>query len=64
MEKEFIRGQIIENTKVNGGLIKCMVKAHLYGQMDVNIWVNIQKIKRKVMGNLLGLMEGAIEENG
>lgn len=41
-----------------------MGKVHLYGQMDVNIQVNIQKTKRKVMGNLLGLMEDATEENG
>ena len=64
MEKEFIRGLIIENTKENGGLIKCMEREHLYGQTDVNTQASIQKTKRKAMGNLLGRMEGATEENG
>lgn len=36
-EKEFILGLIIENMKENGKQIKCMGKAHLHGQMDVNI---------------------------
>ena len=31
MGKEFTRGQIKENTKATGKLIKCMAKEHSYG---------------------------------
>ena len=34
--RAFIPGLIIENTKENGGLIKCMEKALLFGQIRGN----------------------------
>jgi len=37
MVKECTLGQIIENMKANGKLIKCMEKEHLLGQMVENI---------------------------
>jgi hypothetical protein len=64
MEKECILGQIIENMKVNGKQIKCTVKELSHGLMGENILGNTQKIKRKVMENSSGQMEGAIEVNG
>ena len=54
----------IENMKVNGKQIKCTVKEHSHGLMEENILENIQKIKRKVLENSSGQMEGVIEVNG
>lgn len=64
MEKEYIYGQIIENMKESGNVIKCMVKEHLHGQMGESTLENIFKTRKKVTVNLSGLIIDAIEENG
>ena len=64
MAKVFTHGQTTESTKENGDPIKCMVKAHLLGLMDVNMLENTLKIKNVDTVNSSGLMEDATEVNG
>ena len=64
MEKEFILGQIIENTRANGVEIKCMAKERSHGPMEENMLVNMQMIRKKDMVNLYGPMADVIEVNG
>ena len=37
MAKEFTLGQIVENMKENGELIRCMEREHSHGRMEENI---------------------------
>ena len=64
MEKVSTPGPIIEFTKENGDQTKCMERVLSLGQMEENTSVNMLKIKREVMENSSGLMEGATEVNG
>ena len=64
MGKVFTLGQIIENMKENGELIRCMVKVHLLGLMAEDISVNMLTIRSVVTENLFGLMEDVTEVNG
>ena len=57
-------GQIIDNTKANGKIIKCMVMDISYGLMEDNIKAIMLMIKNKDMDNLFGLMEELIKVIG
>ena len=64
MEREFILGVMVEDTKVNGKITKCTEKVHSHGQMEGSMLENILMIKSKVMGNSFGLMADHIRETG
>lgn len=61
---EFIYGQIKENMKECGKIIKCMGKEFLNDLMVVNILVSTLRIKKKEKGCLNGRMEVNILDNG
>ena len=62
--KESIPGQIIENMKETGELIKCMEKEPLTGPMEGSMSVSILRTRRKAMVNSFGLTVDATEESG
>lgn len=64
METEFIRGQMAENMKENGVIIKCMVPELSSGQTIENMSENMLMIKNKVMENSSGLTDAAIKATG
>ena len=64
MARVFIFGQINAPIRETGGIIKCMAKAYLNGQMVANILANIVKTAKKVMENLAGLMAESTVEAG
>jgi hypothetical protein len=63
-EKEFTRGQIIENTRENGEQTKCMEKELLLGQIPESILENMQRTKRKDTESLYGQTVAVTGENG
>ena len=56
MDMELINEVMEEVTKVNGSIIKCMVKDTLYDLMEKNMLDNMFKIRKKVKGLLYGLI--------
>ena len=64
MVPECIHGPMVDNTRVNEKIIKCMGKANLNGRMEENIRGIIMRIKNMEMGIFNGRMEGGIVANG
>ena len=56
MDMELINEVMEEVTKVNGSIIKCMVKDTLYDLMEKNMLDNMFKIRKKVKGLLYSLI--------
>ena len=50
--------------KAIGGIIKCMEKEHLNGQMDEFMKATMLRIKNRVWEKLLGLMVELMKECG
>jgi len=63
-ERESILGQMVENTKVNGEIIRCTEKVHFLGLTEENTSVSMLMIKSKAMVNSYGLMVVAIKVTG
>ena len=64
MVSEPINGVMAKLTQVNGGQIKCMVKAYYNGQMEDHIKENFKMTKDMGLVNSHGMMEGNTLESG
>jgi hypothetical protein len=64
LEKVFLCGPTVADTKVSGLITKCTDKAHLNGVMADLILEAMSKIKKKDTENLAGLTDEFIEANG
>ena len=64
MDMVNINGKMEKNMKVNGIIIICMVKEHLYTKIIKNILVHMLMINVKVRDNSFGLMVKITMEHG
>lgn len=63
-DKDFTNGLIEGPIEDNGKTILCMDKVFMNGVMEGNMKVNISMIKKKVLGNIGGLMEEFMKDFG
>lgn len=64
MVKEFTHGPITENTRENGGQIKCMAKVPLPGLTIVSTSVSMPKTRKRGTASSSGQMVGATVVSG
>lgn len=57
-------GQMEENTRVNGSIIKCMAMEYINGEMAEDIKASINMIKSMDQASILGLTVANIMEIG
>jgi hypothetical protein len=68
-DSELIYGQVkikqnLNNTKVNGLIIKCTGREFLFGVMVEDMKVSLSKIRDVVKVSAFGQMEGSTKDNG